>query len=478
MYELIYSILQAVDNTSDLLSLALCCTLLREEAQRLLFFHPIPSRHQQKRFLATIIKSPSRLALMVHRFALRYPVAPDRPSERGVSSDLAFALRAMRKLKRLRVDTSGIYPGILQGCTFKLDVFVWGSLCITQDLTSLLAGFLPWQPNLRHLGLFGTINGERVNPLFIRALCPKLESLATSSNSVVDIFFSHHRPIQSLQWMLNSIGPTSTSPQLSQIKSYRVIVGNLTRELPILRHLTSLVLLELTTAKPGAHLMFNNKMDFLEVSSNLRVLILTSDSPYPDPPRGESSPPPYFDVIRNAFDACKTLRYIDVSIPSVRPGRKYERFFPPRDLEDPVRSAILRADEIETRGGDISVIYDPAPSPALSGALSEPPFVRVPKALLRRRLRLLRTHEPKIALARKSKSWLVGGLPHVHKRARNTTGASRCIKWDPGTRTRRAANLNTRGRAGVRSSFSPTIQLPTQHHPTPAAGASRSIAHP
>lgn len=272
--EIVYSIVQSVDSTSDLRSLALCCSLLRDEAHRALFLHPITSPSQQKRFLATIIRY-SHLALMVHTYAVRYPIELDRPSSRGVFADFSFALRSMRKLKRLALEAVNLTPWHLQGCTFKLDVFIWGSPLRIQDVTQLITGFLPWQPNLRHLGLFGAIQEQKMNPLFLRSLCPKLESLETSSDSVIDAFFAHRRNLRSLQWMTDSIGPTTTSPQLSIIENYRAIVGNRTITLPILRLLTSLVLLELVIAEPGTHLMLSDKVKsrptFLKQPTSLMI---------------------------------------------------------------------------------------------------------------------------------------------------------------------------------------------------------------
>lgn len=148
--ELLRLIFTHIYITQDLCSLSLTCHAFRDEAQSALFSNcvvPIhPSQHRRPvPFFDAMISSPNRLALNVRKLTIafnRLQAVDGLDVERDdfvawleeLGSEIRMALKLMHRLTHLRVvmDDGVTYnlawlPSLLNGCTFKLKVLIWGA---------------------------------------------------------------------------------------------------------------------------------------------------------------------------------------------------------------------------------------------------------------------------------------------------------------------------------------------------------------
>ncbi|KAF5310996.1 hypothetical protein D9619_007922 [Psilocybe cf. subviscida] len=182
-FEVLYHIIDDVDNKGDLRSISLASRALRDEGQRALFRHTGTLKIELpelsgNRFLDSIIASPHRLAHAVHSFEAhlvweRRPVGRKCGFDRGYMPDptnlenivkfidkLERALMLMTNLKSLSImamrnkvllESVPPLPRILRRCTFQLHEFCWEHVRSDDEL--IISEFLPHQSALRSFGL-------------------------------------------------------------------------------------------------------------------------------------------------------------------------------------------------------------------------------------------------------------------------------------------------------------------------------------
>lgn len=229
---------------ADLLTLALCCSVFRDEAQRVLFSNPnLSSLKKQKQCVDVINSAPARLGPYVRTFYIM-PVV-QQPEVDLSDSAIASVLQAMFNLKRL-----GIYRylpiRILKGCTFSLLSFITDTTPTLQpsDVTFLLREFLPFQKDLQHLAIIGT--QYEVDEPLATVICPKLDRLCVGSISLAKALMSRdHGSIRRFQWWNRSTMPRLTIAQLNGLEYFMFYIFRRNADTSFTLHLTSLTLLEL-----------------------------------------------------------------------------------------------------------------------------------------------------------------------------------------------------------------------------------------
>lgn len=221
----------------DLRSLALSSSLLRDEAQRMLFKDPGHvrlgnERFSQDKFLDTIIASPKRLAPMVRVYSqvidweeFRYTArksmtaVPRREREERqklILGKIQRALELMVNLKHLAHDelrrssplVNTMTSVLTKKCTFRLKTLVWtyDAKDGIQEELNLFHHFLPRQSSLRSL-CFNRIRVPQKLPRpkadfydIAKSVCPQLEYLSAPSDFIISVL--PMRPeIKRLSWL-------------------------------------------------------------------------------------------------------------------------------------------------------------------------------------------------------------------------------------------------------------------------------------
>ncbi|KAF5326917.1 hypothetical protein D9619_005161 [Psilocybe cf. subviscida] len=264
--ELYRTVVENVDDTTDLLALALCCSALRDEAQRCLFRKVAKkSLAQQAQFISTINASPSRFGPWVHDF---YVVLYYEENLSPISS----ALHAMRNLKHLQICLAGISK-ILPGCTFKLRSLT----CLyDNDLEYLLCHFLPTQQSIKRIRFpaLGPPVGALDTAGMPMNLCPKLDFLDATDARFVRAILRDSRLIKRFQWRSFGPLPSMTIKQLNHLEYLYLTTEEWQIDSNFTRHLLSLVLLELYDKQNDGRNVQTN-FQFLQNIPRLRVLIVS-----------------------------------------------------------------------------------------------------------------------------------------------------------------------------------------------------------
>lgn len=149
--ELYRAAIQYVDKTDDLISLALCCFVFRDETQRCLFRFVSPkSMRQHTQLILTINDSPLRLGPLIRFYCIVNRITLDAdPGDSTASALLSFALRSMCNLEHLRNKSLRVPLTILRGCTFQLRTLVWARYMPQSSWSFLFCDFLPTQPTIK-----------------------------------------------------------------------------------------------------------------------------------------------------------------------------------------------------------------------------------------------------------------------------------------------------------------------------------------
>ncbi|KAF5317717.1 hypothetical protein D9619_012596 [Psilocybe cf. subviscida] len=312
--ELYHAIVQCVDNTGDLLSLALCCSAFRDEAQRYLFCHISPyPEHRIMRLISTINASPLRLGPLVYTFCL-YEGKHIKSDEKDLQL-ISLALRSMCNLKHFQ-NRRFLPSTILQGCTFKLHTLGWAAYLDTSSLNFLFCNFLPTQPSIERLLFY-----KPCDPFDLaevpKNLCPMLDFLLAGDNDTIGYLLRDDRLITRLQWSVIGGGlPTMSVRQLNHLKYLQCVINEL-RVPSFTLQLTSLVFLELYLIKMRPRYLgeLTERLQFLQNLPCLEVLVL--DDTYNE--LFELTP-----AYQRAFELCPTLKYIDALVAN----KLYARIFP------------------------------------------------------------------------------------------------------------------------------------------------------
>jgi hypothetical protein len=244
--ELYHTIIHDVNDTNDLLSLALCCSAFRGEAQRFLFRHADPkSLGQRTQLISTINASPLRLGPLVHTFYIRHELGSDEVNyldEDDHVVSLSSALRAMYNLKHLRNEGVQMTLTVLQGCIFKLHTLVWNCSLDKSKMLFLLCDFLPAQHSIKHLQF---CHMAKAGIIEVPAnLCPNLNSLGAIDEFTIKALLRDNRLITRFQWHGSGAVPRMSIRQLNRLEYLRCGMNELNINPSFTLHLTSLVFLE------------------------------------------------------------------------------------------------------------------------------------------------------------------------------------------------------------------------------------------
>jgi hypothetical protein len=117
-----------------------CCSFSQDILYRNLF-----SFHNNPHLIWRTLAHSTHLARRVRSFLV---LPPDWSMESNRVDDLATALRNMSSLRKLNLTLDDKYSDILDGCTFKLDSFLFSFRC-----DEYLLNFLNSQPSLTHVGM-------------------------------------------------------------------------------------------------------------------------------------------------------------------------------------------------------------------------------------------------------------------------------------------------------------------------------------
>lgn len=236
--ELYHLFIQRVDENHDLLSLALCCSAFRDEAQRWLFRDAtLPTLSQHIQFLSAINGAPLRLGPSVHS----YYVGP-WSMENVYAVAVSEALLAMCSLKHLEL--SWPTPSrILRRCTFKLRTLTCPNRLETPEFRFMVTDFLLTQKFIEHLEI------HSLHPVYISkppsGLCPQLQSISTTNETLPRLLLQDTRLITHFQWFRYQTPPPLTIPQLNHLKSLAFSIHILGMDTSFITHLISLVDLKL-----------------------------------------------------------------------------------------------------------------------------------------------------------------------------------------------------------------------------------------
>lgn len=250
--ELYHTIIQHINNTGDLLSLALCCSTFLDEAQRCLFCYVGPeSQHQHKLLISAINSSPLRLGPLVHTYYIGEGTAWDRNDLVAESLSISLALPSMCNLEHLKINLP-LPSTVLQGCTFKLRTLVCkGYDRRKPNLVFLFRNFLPTQPLIKHLHFSRSCVFDLAE--VPKDLCPMLDFLEASDNTIISYLLRDDRLITRLQWNLTGGGmPAISIRQLNHLKYLQCDVNQLSMDSSFYLQLTSLVFLELQFERFGS----------------------------------------------------------------------------------------------------------------------------------------------------------------------------------------------------------------------------------
>ncbi|KAF5326804.1 hypothetical protein D9619_005128 [Psilocybe cf. subviscida] len=304
--ELYRTVVENVDDTTDLLALALCCSALRDEAQRCLFRKVAKkSLDRQAQLISTINASPSRFGPWVHDF---YVVLYYEENLSTISS----ALQAMRNLKHLQICLAGISE-ILPGCTFKLRSLTFAFRLEDEDLEYLLCHFLPTQQSIKRIrfpasGSLGALDtaGMPMN------LCPKLDFLDANDPRFVRAILRDSRLIKRFQWRSFGPLPSMTIKQLNHLEYLYLTTQEWQIDSDFTRHLLSLVLLEIYDRQNDGRNIQTN-FQFLQNIPRLRVLIVSVGIFFAREWRSiEFRRNELLSAPERAFGVHPTLEYVDI----------------------------------------------------------------------------------------------------------------------------------------------------------------------
>jgi hypothetical protein len=235
--EIYQLIIAHVDDTTDLRSLALCCSAFRDEAQRCLFRHvDAKSLYQHTPFPAAINAAPLRLGPLIHTLDFT-PLLGLNTMDRSWTVPLSLALRVMHNLKNLAIDR--VNPStVLQDCTFKLRTLYCGSLLHESEVLFVLCNFLPTQPSITCLQIMYNV------PFDMAAvpmdLCPDLDSLGVSDVHLVSALLRNTRLITRFEWY-SWMFPKIAIPQLNHLEYLLFSIDQLNVDTSFSLNLTSLV---------------------------------------------------------------------------------------------------------------------------------------------------------------------------------------------------------------------------------------------
>jgi hypothetical protein len=239
-------IIEQVDDTTDLLSLALCCSTFRAEAQRCLFRHvKAKSFHRYMPFIAAINASSLRLGPLVH--ALEFVAQPGFNMtgwREAWMAPLTLALREMHNLQHLTIDR--VHPStFLHDCTFKLRTLSFGHLfkLHTMEVLFLLRDFLPTQPSLKRLQLVHSASFDVAK--VPTNLCPNLDLLGAGNECFVNAILRDTRLITRFEWYLLETPPPLSIKQLNHLEYLLLKIYHPDMDASFTLNLTSLVHLEL-----------------------------------------------------------------------------------------------------------------------------------------------------------------------------------------------------------------------------------------
>ncbi|KAF8968493.1 hypothetical protein BDZ97DRAFT_353223 [Flammula alnicola] len=298
--ELVQAIMQYFANDRETLCiLSLMSKNFRLEAQRILFrkVTTLQDADDHTIFLATIVRS-QRLALHVVAYAQENVADPGT----DLWDLLCYGLQEMKNLKHLRFRARGGVASahILRGCSFQLESLYWGC---NSDEKELARNVLPLQPNMKQLRVKWN-EQKKVSPL--RSTCPGLVSLA-GDRGVIEAFLPG-RKITTLTWIPDLDDSTTKIAHLSdQLNRLRFLSFGGYFERPkldlIVDHLQALEVLELLGSDA-------TELQFLERIPNLLILIL---SPLLNQKNGPAPSKITAELIKEIFQACQCLQYIDVA---------------------------------------------------------------------------------------------------------------------------------------------------------------------
>ncbi|KAF5317794.1 hypothetical protein D9619_012658 [Psilocybe cf. subviscida] len=316
--ELYHAIIQHVDNTDDLLSLALCCSAFGDEAQRCLLRHVEPkSKHQLTRLISAINASPLRLGPLIHTFCLRERTASGEEDPAAPLS-ISMALRSMCNLEHL-INDRPLPSTVLQGCTFKLRTLVWTCFLQKPSLLFLFCNFLPTQPSIKHLHLY---QSEPFDLAEVPTnLCPMLDSFKASDYNIISCLLRDDRLITRFQWRMMEGLPKMTNRQVNHLKYLQCMMNKLDMDDSFTLQMTSLVFLELHLKhfRSTEVRRLIQMLQFLQHIPRLEVLVMQNNS---------SKHRNFVPAYQHAFELCPTLKYIDARYYL---DEFYDRFFPPGD---------------------------------------------------------------------------------------------------------------------------------------------------
>lgn len=285
-------VISNVHHKKDLISLALTCHALREEAQRALFSSPVihiyPKPHRsQISFLESTSSSPDRLALIVRRLTITVHVSEEfwrlRAQEerhaqnvdharksliawiKEVGEKLRKALQHMRGTTHLRfcynADDSQFHPtwlmSLLNTCTFRLKTLVWE--VEATDVELLIAKNLLQQDDLRTLKLKNVLqfdDDSQTNDL-LRRFCPQLRTVSAPW-PFVRAMLQHNRRILYVECSENFFGssafPTVVEQKHQHVK-YLCWPSSFKNRSVSLPSFVNLILLEISFLNPEVRIL-------------------------------------------------------------------------------------------------------------------------------------------------------------------------------------------------------------------------------
>lgn len=239
--ELLFLIIEHVDDKTDLYSLALCCSAFRGEAQRRLFRDVAStSLDREKQFLSAIKGAPLRLGPLVHSFH----VGECESDGAGHAASLSTALQAMRELKHLGLG-SWDPSRILHTSVFQLRTFVCNSYLGGQkQVLFLIRKFLPAQRDIKRLEIYYGRDPVHLSKA-PKGLCPQLEFLSINNAEIAHVLLADTRLLSEFQWRQFHGNPPLTICQLNYLKSLTLYIRLGQTNTSFMAHLTSLVDLKL-----------------------------------------------------------------------------------------------------------------------------------------------------------------------------------------------------------------------------------------
>ncbi|KAF8968552.1 hypothetical protein BDZ97DRAFT_356749 [Flammula alnicola] len=316
--ELIRPILEHIEDWQTLRSLSLSCSLLRSEAEVILYrSFTEQNADRQIQFLAALVGNP-RLAALVQIYAVRNNAIQ---REKVLLDLIRDALPIMVNLKDLALFIKGQDAGAIpfQECTFQLDTMCW----VEQDGHVDEYPFINWlemQHSLRELKWLRKMRRGLLSPL----ACPNLKILRGNQSAIYGVLPG--RNITRLHWM-SIMGLGLDSPlKIEEISS----------ELNQLRSLSIQNYFELADYK----LVINNlhSLEFLELFEYPDTQTIASFHPLLPPnikslvfsfrPTGSHQTTYYFTQkhISAFFACCQHLRRVDVASKRIKGEDYYQRW--------------------------------------------------------------------------------------------------------------------------------------------------------